>query len=108
MSELVQFVMINLKNSGSEFDFESYTKKLLENIKKNLRPNDLNFLSSNTKTTKCAIMIDDINEFIITFTYIRSITISQLKVEISGDDLNRLDTNLHNLKTRLKDLMLVE
>ncbi|AAM26132.1 hypothetical protein BX_A0187 (plasmid) [Bacillus anthracis str. A2012] len=61
MSELVQFVMINLKNSGSEFDFESYTKKLLENIKKDLRPNDLNFLSSNTKTTKCAIMIDDIN-----------------------------------------------
>ncbi|AHK41799.1 Transposase for IS660 (plasmid) [Bacillus anthracis str. SVA11] len=53
--------MINLKNSGSEFDFESYTKKLLENIKKDLRPNDLNFLSSNTKTTKCAIMIDDIN-----------------------------------------------
>ncbi|HDR7471923.1 hypothetical protein [Bacillus toyonensis] len=108
MSELVQFVMINLKNSGSEFDFESYTKKLLENIKKDLRTNDFNFFSSNTKTKKCSITIDDIYEFIISFTYIRSNTISQLKVEISGDDLNRLDSNLHNLKTQLKDLMLVE
>ncbi len=43
MSELLQFVMINLKNSGSDFDFESSTKKLLENIKKDLRTNDFNF-----------------------------------------------------------------
>ncbi|MEK4940655.1 hypothetical protein BW425_24060 [Bacillus pseudomycoides] len=107
MNESVRFVMINLKNSESDFDFEGYTNSLLEQAKINLKASDLKIHSNDARTSECSIAINS-NTFDISFTYVKLNATSQLKVDISGEDYTHLDPNLHHLKTQLKDLMLAD
>ncbi|MED3476513.1 hypothetical protein P4520_17460 [Bacillus thuringiensis] len=107
MNETIRFVMINLKNSKSDFNFKSYINKLVEKAKNNLNANDFNFYSTDDRTSKCSITINSFT-FDISFTYVKLKTTSQLKVDISGEDYTHLDPNLHQLKTELKDLMLTD
>lgn len=105
MHEIVRFLMINLKNSESDFDFENDINTLLEQTKIKLNASDLKFNSNDTRTRKYSITID-VNTFYISFTYLRLNTTSQLKVDISGENYTHFDANLHHLKTQLKDLLL--
>ncbi|TKH92327.1 hypothetical protein [Bacillus cereus] len=107
MNETIRFVMINLKNSKSDFNFKSYINKLVENVKNNLKAKDLKFHSNDDRTNKCSITLNSYT-FDISFTYVKLKTTSQLKVDISGEDYTHLDSNLHQLKTYLKDLMLTD
>ncbi|MBG0964079.1 hypothetical protein [Bacillus sp. SRB1LM] len=107
MNETVRFVMINLKNSKSDFNFKNYINDLVEKAKNNLKANDLKFFTNNDRTIKCSITID-VYTFDISFTYFKFSTTSQLKVDISGEDYTHLIGSLHHLKTQLKDLMLTD
>ncbi|MEY8757929.1 hypothetical protein AB9M93_26160 [Peribacillus frigoritolerans] len=105
MKSMIRFVMINTKRKS--FDFEEYTTTLMEKVKQDLSAKDVEFYSNKDRMRKCSLVLKD-KQYFVQFTFIMTHGTSQLKVDISREAESKDDKELHELKIKIKDLIIDE
>ncbi|MGF9772385.1 zinc ribbon domain-containing protein [Priestia aryabhattai] len=100
---MIRFVMIDSKLSP--FNFEKYTDELMDNVRESLSSTDLSFYRSEESKRSCYIYIAK-KEYFVDFTFIATPGRFQLKVDIREKDKEDIDKDLHDLKIKVKDLMI--
>lgn len=100
---MIRFVMIGLKQNS--FNFTEYTNELMERVKSELKAIDYEFYSNKERIRKANINIKE-KEFLVQFTYIVTHETMQLKIDISMVEKDVTDLDLHDLKIKLKDLVI--
>ncbi|MFE4243876.1 hypothetical protein [Peribacillus butanolivorans] len=99
----ISFVMINSK---SGLDFENYTETLIADIKKVYSCDKADFYTTNEQIRKCILNIND-KDYFLDFTHLVTNDTLQLKIDLSPRvEINDLDKDLHDLKIRIKDLII--
>ncbi|AIY08775.1 hypothetical protein LK13_09345 [Paenibacillus polymyxa] len=102
---MIRFVMINKKNK--RFDFYSYTNEIMNNLKNELESNGLEFYL-NKETIRKATFEYKQKEFLINFTVVATSETIQLKVDITLPTKDTSNLELHDVKIKIKDLMIGE
>ncbi|MMZ47731.1 hypothetical protein D1872_93820 [compost metagenome] len=102
---MIKFVMINKKNN--RFDFYSYTNEIMNNLKIELESNGLEFYL-NKETIRKATFEYKQKEFLINFTVVATSETIQLKVDITLPTKDTSNLELHDVKIKIKDLMIGE
>ncbi|MCP3781588.1 hypothetical protein NLX74_24845 [Paenibacillus sp. MZ03-122A] len=97
--------MINKKNK--RFDFYSYTNEIMNNLKNELESNGLEFYL-NKETIRKATFEYKQKEFLINFTVVATSETIQLKVDITLPTKDTSNLELHDVKIKIKDLMIGE
>jgi hypothetical protein len=105
MKSMIRFVMINFKRES--FDFKVYTTELMEKVEKALTAKDVEFYSNKDRMRKCTLVLKD-KQYFVQFTFIMTHGTSQLKVDISRETESKDDKELHDLKIKIKDLIIDE
>ncbi|MGD6876157.1 hypothetical protein [Bacillus infantis] len=103
MKSMIRFVMINLKLD--RFDLLSYTKNLMEKVEKELSARVVEFSSNKDRIRKCSLVLKD-KLYFVQFTSIMTRGVSQLMVDISREASSSTDQGLHDLKIKIKDLII--
>ncbi|MGI8372632.1 hypothetical protein ACR0S5_26395 [Priestia megaterium] len=99
---MIRFVMIDIKLNT--FDFEKYTDELMINVKTDLNSTDLSFYLTEESRRRCYLNLAN-REYFIDFIVIATHGHFQLKVDISEKERKEHDKELHDLKIKIKDLM---
>ncbi|MBT2647211.1 hypothetical protein J7E52_10830 [Bacillus sp. ISL-34] len=102
---MIRFVMINIKQNS--FDFKEYTTELMEKVETGLAAKDLEFYANKDRMRKCSLVLMD-KQYVVQFTFIMTHGTSQLKVDISREANSVDDKELHDLKIKIKDLIIDE
>ena len=87
------------------FNFEGYTNDLMSKVRNYLVANDLEFYSNKEQTRKCSIVLNHKTYFVY-FTFVITVDTSQLKIDISMENKEIMDRDLHNLKIIIKDFII--
>ncbi|MED1785738.1 hypothetical protein P4V43_28390 [Brevibacillus fortis] len=102
---MIRFVMINSRHRS--FNFVEYTNTIIGKVENDLNATEVEFYSNKDRTRKANIVINK-KEYLIQFTYIITHGTFQLKIDISMVGKNELDLELHDLKIKLKDLVITD
>lgn len=102
---MIRFVMINTKLKN--FHFEEYTNELMKKVENELEAKDVEFYSNKERTRKCSLLLKG-KQYFVYFTFIITHGTFQLKVDISMEGKSKSDKELHDLKIKIKDLMIEE
>ncbi|AST93210.1 hypothetical protein BC6307_19055 [Sutcliffiella cohnii] len=105
MKSMIRFVMINSKQES--FDFKEYTTELMEKVEIELAAKDLEFYTNKDRMRKCTLVLKD-KQYFVQFTFIMTHGTSQLKADISREVESKDDKELHDLKIKIKDLIIDE
>ncbi|TYS60709.1 hypothetical protein FZD47_21105 [Bacillus infantis] len=105
MKSMIRFVMINNKNEN--FKFKEYTTELMDKVVSELSAKDVEFYSNKQRTRKCSLILKE-KQYLVQFTFIMTHGTSQLKVDISREYDSEDDKELHDLKIKIKDLVIKE
>jgi hypothetical protein len=105
MKSMIRFVMINFK--GKSIDFKVYTSELMEKVEKGLTAKDVEFYSNKDRMRKCSLILKG-KQYFVQFTFIMTHGTSQLKVDVSRELESKDDKELHDLKIKIKDLIIDE
>lgn len=93
--------MINTKRNS--LNFKEYTDDLMDKVKTDLGATDLEFYSNKEKTRKSSIVIKN-KVYLIQFTFLITPGTLQLKIDISMEQKDAADLDLHDLKIKLKNM----
>ncbi|MGG0569092.1 hypothetical protein ABE033_10360 [Priestia megaterium] len=102
---MVRFVMINTLLES--FEFEEYTNDLMHTVENTLGAKDIEFYSNKEQTRKCSLMLND-KEYFVYFTCVITHGTFQLKIDIKVSEKEVYDKDLHELKIKIKDLIIPE
>lgn len=102
---MIKFVMINKKNSN--FNFYAYTDEIMRKLKNELGSNSLEFYSNKDTSRKANFEYKHL-EYLVNFTFVATYETVQLKVDISLPSKDASNLDLHEIKIRIKDLMIGE
>ena len=105
MKSMIRFVMINIQRES--FNFKEYTTELMEKVEKGLAAKDVEFYSNKDRMRKCSLVLKA-KQYFVQFTFIMTHGTSQLKVDISREAESKDDKELHDLKIKIKDLIIDE
>jgi hypothetical protein len=105
MRSMIRFVMIN--PTLESFNFKAYTNELMEKVERDLDAKDVEFYSNKERIRKCSLVLNN-KQYFVYFTYIITHGTFQLKIDISSEIEVKADKELHDLKIKMKDLMINE
>lgn len=94
--------MIDIKLNN--FNLEKYTDELMEKVKMELNSETLSFYQTQESKRSCFLILDK-KEYFIDFIFIATHENFQLKVDIRAKEKEKADKELHDLKIKIKDLI---
>ncbi|WP_368895555.1 hypothetical protein [Priestia megaterium] len=94
--------MIDIKLDN--FNLEKYTDELMEKVKIELNSETLSFYQTEESKRSCFLILDK-KEYFIDFIFMATHENFQLKVDIRAKEKEKADKALHDLKIKIKDLI---